>query len=320
MRAVTRWTEARLRAARALTPSVRELLIEPAGGPLPYAPGSHLEVQVLVGPLPETRTYSLVGAEPVDGAYRIAVRRQPEGRGGSLYMWSLEPGARIALSGPRNLFALTPGRPDYLLVAGGIGITPLVSMAQALARSGSSFRLLYCGRSRGEMPLLDELDGYAEARVSDEGTRLDLDAEIARLHPGGELYLCGPLRLIDDARRAWRAAGRPPARLRFETFASSGAHPPEPFHVTVVDHGVELDVPQNRTLLEALEDSGIGMLSDCLRGECGLCVVEVVGRHGDLDHRDVFLSDDEKTEGSKLCACVSRVVGGSIAVDTGYRP
>jgi vanillate O-demethylase ferredoxin subunit len=156
--------------------------------------------------------------------------------------------------------------------------------------------------------------------VSSEGERLDLGAEIDRLDPEGELYLCGPLRLRDAVQREWRERGRPPERLRFETFASGGRFAPEEFLVRVRDQGREVTVRKNRTVLDALKDEGVDMIWDCVRGECGLCSVTVVEAEGELDHRDVFLSDEEKEEGGALVTCVSRAVGGPITIDTGFRP
>lgn len=323
MRFEVAWSSAVLRAATQVADDVRLLEIEPAGEPVAYAPGSHINVRVLIGDAQAERSYSLVGDRCVDGAYRIGVQRRADSRGGSRYLWGLQPGARLAVSTPQNLFALRMGRPEYLLVAGGIGITPIVGMAQTLARRGERFRLLYAGRSRGAMPFVEELSAALgdrlELYVSAEGERLDLDACIAGLHPGGELYLCGPQRLLDAARRSWQAAGRTLADLRFETFGSSGRFPAEPFVAELVDRGVEVRVGATETLLEALETAGIPSMYDCRRGECGLCAVKVLDVDGQIDHRDVFLSDAERADGTTMCTCVSRVAGERVAIDTGYR-
>jgi vanillate O-demethylase ferredoxin subunit len=140
------------------------------------------------------------------------------------------------------------------------------------------------------------------------------------LAPDGELYLCGPLRLRDDAVRVWREKGRRADRLQFETFASGGRFAPEQFVVRLHDQGDrEVVVRENRTVLDALKDNGVDMIWDCLRGECGLCAVRVVEVEGELDHRDVFLSEEEQQAGETLLTCVSRAVGGAIAIDTGFR-
>jgi ferredoxin-NADP reductase len=315
---------ARVRAVRDVAADVRLVEIEPAAGARAYATGAHLDLELEVAGLPDIRSYSLVGDRPVDGAYRIAVKKLPESRGGSAFMHTLQPGAELSVSEPQSHFEIQYGRPEYLLVAGGIGITPMVGMAHALERHGRPFRLLYAARTRDQLAFVDELRALLGERlelfVSADGTRLDLEAEVERLHPEGELYLCGPLRLMDAARHAWRAQDRPPARLRFETFASSGRFAAEPFTVRVREREAEICVPQNQTMLAALRGAGVDMMWDCLRGECGLCAVDVVAVEGRLDHRDVFLSDEEQAEGRKLCTCVSRAVGGTITIDTGFRP
>jgi vanillate O-demethylase ferredoxin subunit len=315
---------ARVRAARDVARDVRLLEIEPEGGTQPYPTGSHLDIAVLVGELPDVRSYSLVGRAPADGAYRIAVKEVQESRGGSLYVRALEGGARVEVSAPRSHFELGHGRPEYLLVAGGIGITPILGMAEALAERDVPFRLLYAARDRDQMPFVEELRALAGDRLAlfaaSEGRRLDIAAEIERLHPDGELYLCGPLRLREAAQRAWRAASRPADRLRFETFASGGRFAPEPFLVRLRHDPREVRVPENRTMLDALRDAGVDVMWDCLRGECGLCAVDVLDVEGELDHRDVFLSDEQQAAGTKLCTCVSRAVGGAVTIDTGFRP
>src|SRR4051794_26406513 len=253
--------------------------IEPSEGARPYPSGSHLDIAVEVDELPDVRSYSLVGDGPVDGAYRIAVKEIPESRGGSVYVRALEPGKKVEVSEPKSHFELQYGRPEYLLVAGGIGITPILGMAHALERHERPFRLLYAVRQRDQLAFAEELSQLLGDRlelfVSEEGERLDIAAEIERLHPDGELYLCGPLRLRDAALKAWKQKQRRPDRLQFETFASGGRFAPEEFVARVRDQEREVTVRRNRTLLDALKDEGVEMMWDCLRGECGLCAAEV---------------------------------------------
>jgi ferredoxin-NADP reductase len=314
---------ARLRTVRDVATGVRLLEIEPASGAKPYPTGAHLDLAMHITGLPDVRSYSLVGDKPVDGAYRIAVKRLADSRGGSEHIHSLAPGAELSISEPRSHFELQYGRPEYLLVAGGIGVTPMVGMAHALARHGRPFRMLYAARSRDQMAFTEELAQLLGDRLelfaSSEDNRLDISAEIRGLHPEGELYLCGPLRLMDAARAAWTAHDRPATRLRFETFASGGRLPALPFTVRVRDHGIEVHVTKQQTMLAALRGAGIDMMWDCLRGECGLCTVDVCDGEDRLDHRDVFLSAQEQAEARKLCTCVSRAAGGTITIDTGFR-
>jgi ferredoxin-NADP reductase len=314
----------RVREARDVASDVRMIEIEPAAGARPYPTGAHLDIAVIVDELPDIRSYSLVGERPVGGAYRIAVKDVPDSRGGSRFVRALQPGAAVEVSEPESHFELQYGRPEYLLIAGGIGITPMVGMAHALARHGRPFRLLYAARTREQMAFVDELrellGDRLELFISSEGRRFDLGAEIERLDPDGELYLCGPLRLRDAAVRAWRERGRRPDRLQFETFASGGRFAPEEFVVRVADQGDRtVVVRRNRTVLDALKDNGVDMIWYCLRGECGLCAVRVLVVEGELDHRDVFLDEQQQLSGDTLLTCVSRAVGGGIRIDTGFR-
>jgi ferredoxin len=196
-------------------------------------------------------------------------------------------------------------------------------MTLALAETGANFRLLYACRRRQDLALADELreriGGRLQTFIDEEDSRIDLDAEIARVCPGGELYVCGPIGMLEAAKRHWQSSGRPLDQLRFETFGNSGRFASERFTVKIPRLGKEIKVSLNETMLDALEAAGIDMIFDCRRGECGLCAVPILETDGIVDHRDVFFSDEEKAANSKLCTCVSRVIGGSITVDTADR-
>jgi vanillate O-demethylase ferredoxin subunit len=316
------WRSARLRSTRDLTSDIRLFEIEPSGEFVAPTPGSHINFVVQINTRPEARCYSAVGPCK-DGVYRIAVKLLPDTRGGSRYMWSLAPGAQMTISTPGNHFELSRGVPEYLLLAGGIGITPIFTMALALAQDAANFRLLYACRRRQDLALGDELREAIGDRlrpfIDEEGGRIDLDAEIARLPPEGELYVCGPIGMLEAAKRHWRQSGRAMDRLRFETFGNSGRFASEPFKVRIPRLEMELDVPIGQTMLDVLETAGVEMISDCRRGECGLCALPILRTDGIVDHRDVFFSEEEKASNAKLCTCVSRVIGGSITIDTADR-
>jgi ferredoxin-NADP reductase len=314
---------AKIVAVRDLTPTVRSLDILPEGGVAPFTPGSHIAVEVRINGRPDRRHYSLTGC-PADGCYRIAVRRMPQSRGGSLFMWGFEAGDPLQVSDPRNAFPLTLGRPAYLLLAGGIGITPIHAMAMELSELGADLRLLYGVRSRNDAPfaaaLAERLGDRMDLMVEEEGRRIDLARAYASLPAGGEVYVCGPIGMLEAATSQWQADGRPAELLRFETFGSSGRRPAEPFVVRLPEFGREVPVAANETMLDALTAAGIELLADCQRGECGLCSVDILGCEGEVDHRDVFLSRRQKDENRRMCACVSRVSGGGVTIRTGYRP
>jgi dimethylamine monooxygenase subunit B len=316
MRFAQKWTTCRVHRVRDVAPAIREFVLRPEGmSAEDHAVGSHVNVGVLIDGRPETRSYSLIGEFSPDG-YRIAVRRAPDSRGGSLYMWSLKPGARIEVSTPASLFEVDWSRKSYCLIAGGIGI------AGALRRRNAAMELHYAVSSRRDAAFLDELAELLGDRLivhaSDEANRIDLNETFGRLPPDSQAVICGPMRLLEAARHSWASAGRPPADLRYETFGSSGLLPTESFRVRINHSGREIVVGENKSMLDALNEAGFEVMSDCQRGECGVCAIDVVAVDGRIDHRDVFFSDHQKEVSGKICPCVSRAVG-AITVNTLYR-
>ena len=310
-------------ASRLVATDIVRIDLEPADGETAFESGAHIDVELTIGDRRETRSYSLIPAPA--GCLSIAVKREAASRGGSLAMARLAAGDRIAFSGPANDFPARFDGRDKLLVAGGIGITPMLSHARALAARGEPFRLVYAGRSRADMAFADDLAAEfgdrLELRVSAEGTRLDPAAEIARLGADATLWFCGPHRLLDDLRHAWAAAGRESLDFRFENFGGHAGETGGSFVVAVPRHGVEVTVPATQSMLEALEAAGLELMFDCRRGECGLCALPVTAVEGGrIVHHDVFFSDHQKAEGDRICPCVSRLDGGRITVDTSYRP
>ena len=322
MRFAHKWMRCTVRAIRDVTPAIREFVLRPEELSVEnYAIGSHVNVGVLIDGRPETRCYSLVG-DLSPGGYRIAVRRAPDSRGGSRYMWSLKPGARIEVSSPASLLEIDWSRRSYCLIAGGIGITPIIGIASALMRRHADVELHYAVKSRHDAAFLDELSDLLEDRLiihaGDEGTRINLDDTFARLPPNALTIICGPMRLLEAARRSWASDGRIPADLRYETFGSSGLLPTASFRIRIDNSSLEIVVPENKSMLDALNEAGFEVMSDCQRGECGVCAIDVVSVDGQIDHRDVFFSDHQKQANGKICPCVSRAVG-AITVNTLYR-
>jgi ferredoxin len=206
-----------------------------------------------------------------------------------------------------------------VLLAGGIGITAIVGMARVLRLVGADYTLVYVGRSRERMAYLAELGELHGDRlvvhVDDEQSPLDVAELVGSVdrHMSRdltELYMCGPIRLMDAVRREWETAALPPVNLRYETFGSSGWFQPEEFVARISQRQVETTVRTDETLLEALTRAGVDLMYDCRKGECGLCLLDVERVDGTLDHRDVFLSAAQKAGGRSLSTCVSRVVAG----------
>lgn len=303
------WQRATVLESAPLTDRIRRIVFVPEA-PRPIEPGAHVEVRLTVGGEPTTRSYSIAEAVGEEGAFALCVHHGDASRGGAAVMHALRPGDRIELTQPLQDFPLGYRARRYVFLAGGVGITAVLGMTRTARRTGKDYRVVYCGRSRDRMAFLDTLDEehgeLLQTHVGDEGTTLDVDAFVAEMTDDVELYMCGPIRLMDAVRRAWDAAGLPPANLRFETFGNSGWYEPQPFRVRIPASGIECVVPTNRTLLEALEDAGADAMFDCRKGECGICEARVVALEGTIDHRDVFYSERQRDAGSKICPCVSR--------------
>ena len=318
----TSWRTATVLDSRVVADGVRRISLDTDGGPV-AEPGAHVDVRIPVGDRDVLRSYSIVATSP--GQVVISVLRPERTRGGSAYLHRLEVGDTLRVSSPVQGFPLRLGASRYLLVAGGIGITAVLGMAERLAQVGADHRLVYAGRRRSAMPyLIDLADRHGdrlEVHASDEGERLDVPALISGVandpdRDGVEAYVCGPLTLLDDFRVRWALAGLPPTNLRFETFGDGGSRTAEAFRLRVPDLGVDTQVPADESPLDALVRLGVPVMFDCLKGECGLCVAEVMELEGAIDHRDVFLSPSQKQQSRSICLCVSRIgrlVPGSTA-------
>jgi ferredoxin-NADP reductase len=310
------WSLGRIVAATPVARDVQRITIKcPARGRA--APGSHVDVRVRIAGRTDVRSYSVVESDDEGSLLTISVLRVPQSRGGSVFMHSLVPGDELQVTQPLQNFPLSVAAPRHVLLAGGIGITAVAAMAHVLRGVGADYTLVYVGRSRERMAYVDELAGLHGDRlvvhVDAEQTPLDVTELVGSIgaHPLGgitELYMCGPIRLMDAVRREWDTAALPPVNLRFETFGSSGWFQPEEFVVGIPQRGVEATVRTDETMLEALNRAGVDLMYDCRKGECGLCLLQVDGVDGVLDHRDIFLSATQKAGGRTITTCVSRVV------------
>ena len=282
------------------------------GRPLPaWEPGAHVDVLLPGGVV---RQYSLCGRDP--GHWRIAVLREDTGRGGSVALHDLGSiGAELALAGPRNHFGFHPGETPVLLVAGGIGITPLLPMAAAAAAAGLDFTLHVVGHGE-RLPFLDELSGYGDRLVvhrADLGERLDLEAVLAAARPGTVVYTCGPRRLLDSVEKLAAGRGLEVHLERFEPIETPQSLPSTSFEIGFAASGVEGVVEPGESILQVAESLGIFVLSSCQEGTCGTC--ETVVLEGDVDHRDSILTPAERERGDLMYVCVSRARGARLVVD-----
>ncbi|GAB3565518.1 PDR/VanB family oxidoreductase [Arthrobacter alkaliphilus] len=290
---------------------VQRVVLEPSL-PRKAEPGSHIDVMVRIDGTEDRRSYSIVESSEDGTRLAISVLKAPLSRGGSVFIHSLLPGDELEITQPLQNFPLRVGAGRYILLAGGIGITAMINMARVLKNIRADYTFVYAGRSRAVMAYLEELqEVHGEnlvVHVDDEGTPLDVHSLVDSATEDTELYMCGPIRLMDAVRRTWTARGLSYPNLRYETFGNSGWHDPEEFIVKVPRLGLEVPVGKGRSMLEALEDAGADMMFDCRKGECGLCEVRVLKLEGTIDHRDVFYSARQKNATEKMACCVSRAV------------
>jgi ferredoxin-NADP reductase len=315
------WQTGTVVEAESITADIRRLVLAPSM-PKKAEPGSHIDVMVTIDGERHKRSYSVVDSSEDGSRLAISVFNAPQSRGGSVYMQGLGTGDQLEVTAPLQNFPLRVGAPRYVLLAGGIGITALTNMARVLRNIKADYTLVYAGRSRAAMaylPQLQQLHGDAlQLHVDDEGTALKVDELLATVAQDTELYMCGPIRLMDAVKRGWDTRGLAGPNLRFETFGNSGWYDPEEFVVRVPRLGVEATVGPGTSMLEVLEGAGVDMMFDCRKGECGLCEVRLLGLQGSIDHRDVFYSERQQHAAAKMCCCVSRAVssGGERAVVT----
>ena len=281
-------------------------LADPAGGELPaWTAGAHVDLR-LPGGL--TRQYSLCG-DPADRrVWRVAVLREPESRGGSAHVHeSLHEGEEVEVRGPRNHFGLVPA-PAYVFLAGGIGITPILPMISAADAAGATWELHYGGRSRRSMAFLESLEevsGHLTVHPQDEVGLIDLDAILGTARPGTLVYCCGPeplLAAVEQRCRQW-----PEGSLHLERFAPKDVGEPVltgAFEVELTLSGRTLTVPPEKSILQAVEEAGVTVLSSCQEGTCGTCETAVL--EGDVDHRDSLLTPAEQAANDTMFICVSR--------------
>lgn len=292
-----------------------QLELRPAAAALPrFTAGAHIDVFLPNGML---RSYSLMNdADEVD-RYVCGVGRDRASRGGSAYLHDhVVTGASLTISAPKNLFPLDETAELSVLIAGGIGATPLIAMARRLNRLGRRWQAFYCARSRTAAPFLGELASLGPdiaTRFSDEcdGRYLDFPAMMAAAAATTHFYCCGPSVMID----AFNAAGAAlPNRAHSERFAADEAPATEGgFTVELARSARAVAVPAGQTILEALEEAGLDVPFSCLAGICGSCVTRVID--GVPDHRDMVLTDRERSRNDQMMICCSGSLSKRLVLD-----
>ncbi|MGJ7498176.1 PDR/VanB family oxidoreductase [Variovorax sp. RT4R15] len=319
----------RVAEARQLNPAIRMLrLAAEDGGALPgFSAGAHIRVQVkLPDGAIDWRHYSLINFATARNAtnapteYVIAVRKEAEGRGGSCFMHErVNPGDLLTIELPKNDFPLHTGPGGTVLVAGGIGVTPLASMAARRRAEGLPVRMHYAGRSRDLMAFLPELQALLgeDLRIhadAEAGAPLGIDTLLDACPAGDRLYVCGPKVMLDAVFARTQARGWEHDRVHFELFTEPVAEAgDQPFEVELAQSGQRFTVPADQSVLDCLIEHGCDPMFDCKRGECGVCAVPVL--EGDIDHRDYVLTPREKALGNVMQICISRVKGPRLVLD-----
>jgi vanillate O-demethylase ferredoxin subunit len=309
--------ELKVQSFFAETPSIRSLVLGVEGAAAPqWQAGAHIRVSLPGG---GDRPYSLMALPDLRaGALALGVLREEKSTGGSLFMHALKVGDVVKATGPVNNFALHPGPSPASLFAGGIGITPILSMAAELKERRNPFRLHYAGRAQGALAFLPQLRAICADALSvhydSDDSRLDIAAALDRAPEDSHVYVCGPSGMIDAVKGCALARGIPPQRIHYELFkAETPASADKPFEVELRSTGQVIQVGADQTIIRALEQAGLDVLYDCQRGDCGICQCGVIS--GIPDHRDVILSEDEKASNKIMQICVSRAKSGRLVLD-----
>lgn len=277
------------------------------GGNLPeWEPGAHIDV-VIHDEL--ARQYSLCGDPSDRSSWKIAVLREEDGRGGSRHLHDeVKAGSTLTVRCPRNHFELVPS-PSYLFIAGGIGITPLVPMISAAEAAGAQWTLVYVGRTRASMAFATELEAAHPGKVKifarDETERPPLAEILAAPDSQLQVYTCGPSSLLESIELAMHAW--PPSALHLEHFSPKELTEPilsTAFEVELTKTGITVQVSPDQSILDAVRDAGLRVLSSCQEGTCGTCETTVIS--GEVDHRDSLLTPEEQAANESMMICVSR--------------
>lgn len=280
-------------------------------------PGAHVDIFLPNG---LTRQYSLSDYDPIGNWGVIGVKNEVTGRGGSAWVHAnLSEGASVDIGDVRNNFDLDENAPGYLLIAGGIGVTPLVSMARRLTALGKPFRFIYLVRNKGAAGFLDTLQELIPSdsltvHFDDADGIYDLQGELSRLPEGHQVYFCGPetmLSAVLDLTRDW-----PAERVRFERFTADptvASLPGSGFIVELAKTGGAYEVPDDKSILDVLLEAGLSPDYGCTAGVCGACTCDVI--EGEVEHRDSTQTAEEHDAGGTMCICVSRAKGPKLVLD-----
>ncbi|UTW12223.1 PDR/VanB family oxidoreductase [Marinobacterium rhizophilum] len=293
----------------------------PEGKYLPeFSAGAHIDVQLGSNLV---RQYSLCNHPDERDRYLIAVLKEPNSRGGSVAMHNgLKAGDTLKISAPRNLFSLTTQADRYILMAGGIGITPILCMAEELQQKGADFELHYCSRSPALAAFTDRIKASEFAsRVQlhfDDGPatqKLNATELLQSPQAGTHLYICGPGGFIEHVLGTARLNGWPEDQLHREYFAAPATRSEQdrPFQVELASNGRIYEIPADKTVFEVLDSAGIDIPVSCEQGICGSCITRIL--HGEPEHRDEFMTQSEHEKNDQFTPCCSRAKSPRLVLD-----
>ena len=299
------------------TPDIKGFVFDVAqGNCLDWTAGAHVRV---VLPKGGDRAYSLLrlpGLKP--GQIALGVLQEAQSTGGSSYMHGLSVGESVTMTGPKNQFPLVFHSTPALLLAGGIGVTPILSMAAELSAADRPYEVHYAGRHEGALALVPEMQEICgdalHLHYDDADSALDIAATLRDASDGAHLYICGPSGMIDAVKAEAARQGWDSGRIHFELFMAEAASDSDTaFDVEIHNTGQVIHVAADKSIIEALEEAGLDPLYDCQRGDCGICQCDVID--GIPDHRDVILTDSEKASNSVMQICVSRAKSAKLVLD-----
>lgn len=279
-----------------------------------FSAGAHIDLHLTEDLI---RPYSLCGDPQDRQHYQLGILKDGNSQGGSLAVHALREGDAITVSEPRNLFTLDERAGHSLLIGGGIGITPMLAMAAELHAAGRSFTLHYCARSRGQAAFVSQLEsapyaGQVYLHFSDQ-QRLNLDAVLSDVPPNTHVYVCGPTRLMDAVNDGAKRQGYAAENVHQECFSVEVKTGGAAFDVVAATSGITVQVLENQTIVEALAQAGLKVNVSCKQGICGSCLTDVL--EGEPDHRDSYLTDEEKADGDQILLCCSRSKCGRLVID-----
>jgi dimethylamine monooxygenase subunit B len=303
-----------------VTPLVKHFrLVKQDGSKLPaFSGGSHVVVSMDINGRVHRNPYSLMGSPVSTDAYHISVRKQENSRGGSVFMHEkVTVGMPVKITYPVNLFALAKKGHKHILIAGGIGITPFMSQIEDLKRLAADFELHYAYRSSENAAFVDQLKSSCGSRlhcyVNNQDEHLDIDALLSDQPLGTHVYVCGPLSMVTAVLETAKSYGWPERHIHSEQFLAPAIG--EPFSIQLSKSNIEIEVPADMSMLEAIESAGVKADYLCRGGVCGVCELSVLETDGTILHNDHFLTDSEKVSCKKIMPCVSRAKCKRLLVD-----